>query len=186
MTRPTRLRALRGATLPLRGRDKVGHASAPVFFAAPGTPSSCLAPTKKVRGWSAEKRIRRSVAAHLFGTRGGRLSALHPPSPLTGYGGFLCGVLVRLPGPHFRARTGLCAHDPGGSRRLSSVPVQPFKAAGRSAGGRMSRGLPGAGLRSLRAGAAQPRPVARSGPARVHPARISTPTLAAAPPQARL
>jgi len=52
-----------------------GQAASPVFFAAPGTPSSDLVPSKKSRGWSTERRIH-SLCAHTVASVR-RLSALH-------------------------------------------------------------------------------------------------------------
>jgi len=74
-------------------------------------------------------------------------------------------------GPRFRARhrTGLRARSVPGrlSPPIVRAHVQPSKAAGRNASGRLPQGLPGAGLRAPPAGAAPAlRPVARSWPGR--------------------
>ena len=120
-------------------------------------------PHEQARGWSAAWRCLWSAAGRRRAPScAGRVAARRSMAAISVPGAVLPGCDGPPVGPLIR-RT--CA--PLHRRR-----VQPLKAAGRDAGGRLGQGLPGAGLRSLRAGAAHRRRVAPE-PARSGRRRIS-------------
>jgi hypothetical protein len=104
------------------------HASSPVFFAAPGRPSSLSVPLgRSLRGWNAARRILgRSTPCEACA------SWRRTRAPRRSMAAFLS------PGPCFRAPTdGSSPPLSGDLRLLRRRLVQPSKAAGPSAGGRL-------------------------------------------------
>ena len=129
---PTRLAAL--ATLPFQGRDKKNaiqfsnsqdsnrHAIAPVFFAAPGTPSSDFVSLDKVEG------MERRSAQHRGSAPCGACASGEIRAPL----GAPSRRFFATPGRAFRPRS----KDPGVSELLAGG----LSASGRSPGAARVRG----------------------------------------------
>ena len=125
-----------------------GHASSPVFFAAPGRPSSFLRPGKMPREWSAERRTSLSVAASSVARMRAPLGA--PPRQACAVWAYLCGVL-EVPGTVASGRGPgrlLARPDPAGFRPPSSAPRPAHEGQPLVVGADGDPGPPGCGVTS--------------------------------------